>query len=83
VDSTTGVLTAIAGSPFAATVAPWYLAVDPSGSFLYATNPNSGDNTITGFTINSTTGALTQFTGAATAAGTHPVALTVVTVPSS
>jgi 6-phosphogluconolactonase len=78
VNSSTGALTSL-GTPFAATAAAYYLAVDPSGSFLYATNPNG--NTISGFTINSSTGALTQFSGSATAAGTQPVALTVVTVP--
>jgi 6-phosphogluconolactonase (cycloisomerase 2 family) len=78
VDSTSGELTAMSNSPFATTASPWYLAIDPSGKFLYATNPNDG--TITGFTIDSTTGALTQFSGAATAAGTQPVALRVVTV---
>jgi len=72
-----GALTAI-GSPLT-TTQPYYLAVDPLGKFLYATNPLNG--TITGYTINSTTGALTQFSGTATAAGTQPVSLTVVTVP--
>ena len=81
VDSTAGGLTAVTNSPFTATAAPWYLAIDPSGKFLYATNPGSSDNSISGFTINTSTGTLSQFSGSPTAAGTQPVALTVVNVP--
>ena len=81
VDSTVGGLTAVTNSPFTATAAPWYLAIDPSGKFLYGTNPGSSDNSISGFTINTSSGALTQFSGSPTAAGTQPVALTVVNVP--
>jgi 6-phosphogluconolactonase (cycloisomerase 2 family) len=79
INSSTGELTPLANSPFATTVSPFYLAVDPSGSFLYATNPN--DNTITGFTINASTGALVQLSGSATPAGTLPVSLTTATIP--
>ncbi len=44
IDSATGALTPIAGSPFAASgTAPAALAVDPNGSFLYVVN-NGSDN---------------------------------------
>jgi 6-phosphogluconolactonase (cycloisomerase 2 family) len=78
VNASSGALTEMNGSPFAAGAAPWYLAVDPLGKFLYATNPAS--NTITGYTIASS-GTLTQFVGSPASAGTQPVVLTVVTVP--
>jgi DNA-binding beta-propeller fold protein YncE len=57
INPTTGVLTPIAGSPFAAGSAPWSMAVDPSGRFAYV--PNSGNN-VSGYTIDSTTGALNR-----------------------
>jgi len=46
IDSATGTLTPVSGSPFSATIAPapgwliqFQLAIDPSARFLYATNP--------------------------------------------
>ncbi len=56
-NSTTGALTMITGSPFAAGSYPWGLTADPSGTFLYVANGSS--NNITGYTINQTTGVLT------------------------
>jgi 6-phosphogluconolactonase len=61
IDSETGTLTPISGSPFFAGHSPTSLTMDPLGRFLYV----SGDDRLTpyfsftGFTINSTTGALT------------------------
>ena len=62
IDSSTGMLTPVPGSPFSATKAPapgflviMQLAVDPSGKFLYATN--TPDMSISIFSI-SATGAL-------------------------
>jgi 6-phosphogluconolactonase (cycloisomerase 2 family) len=51
---------------------PTSVAVDPSGKFAYATNTNG---TISAYTINQTTGALTA--GTAVAAGTYPSSITV------
>jgi YVTN family beta-propeller protein len=48
--------------------------VDPSGKFAYAAN--YGDNTISVYTIDQTTGALTAV-GTAVAAGTGPTSVTV------
>jgi 6-phosphogluconolactonase len=55
VDSGSGVLTPLAGSPFVAGSEPTVLAL--SGIFLYAIN--SVDQTISGYNTNSSTGALT------------------------
>jgi 6-phosphogluconolactonase (cycloisomerase 2 family) len=62
IDTETGALTEVAGSPFAAGVGPTAIAVDPSGRFAYVTNGGSFDftDTISAFTIDATTGALTS-----------------------
>src|SRR6202023_734079 len=57
INPTTGALTLIAASPFAAGNTPVFVAVDPSGKFAYVAN--NGDNTVSGYTINLTTEALT------------------------
>jgi 6-phosphogluconolactonase len=75
VDAGTGALTAIPGSPFPAwpvpigntfsQSGPAGVAVDPTGKFLYIADPLSGDSSdyISGFTINSASGALTAIPG--------------------
>jgi 6-phosphogluconolactonase len=57
VDSTTGALTVLPASPFAAGTTPLDIAIDPSGKFLYASNGTSGG--LSGFTIDAASGALT------------------------
>jgi 6-phosphogluconolactonase (cycloisomerase 2 family) len=63
INQTNGALTAVTGSPFTANLnVPAGLAVDQSGSYLYASNSattGTNANTIAGFQIDSTTGALT------------------------
>jgi len=56
---------------------PTSVAVDPSGKFAYATNTNG---TISAYTINQSTGALTA--GTAVAAGTYPTSVVTVLVGS-
>jgi 6-phosphogluconolactonase len=56
-----GALTQIQGSPVAAGNSPCSVAVDPSGSFVYVAN--SGSANVSGYSINTTTGALTALTG--------------------
>jgi 6-phosphogluconolactonase len=70
IDSTTGALTPITGSPFAAGTNPGSVAVDPSGKFAYVAN--EGGNNVSGYTIDPVTGALTPITGSPFAAGTIP-----------
>jgi 6-phosphogluconolactonase (cycloisomerase 2 family) len=74
INSTTGVLTPLAGGPVAVGMTPAAVAVDPSGSFVYVVN--GGSNNVSAFTINSTTGALTTVPSSPFPAGSDPVAIT-------
>jgi hypothetical protein len=58
IDSTTGVLSQLSNSPFAARSFPKSVTVDPSGKFAFAAN--AGDGNVSAYTIDSTTGALSQ-----------------------
>jgi Lactonase, 7-bladed beta-propeller len=49
IDPTTGALTPIKGSPFAAGILPTSVAVDPTGKFAYVANSNS--NTVSAYSI--------------------------------
>jgi len=62
VNSKTGVLTALAGSPFSDGSVLRESAITPSGKFLYAISNNTTVNTISIFSINSN-GSLTPITG--------------------
>jgi hypothetical protein len=73
INATTGALTAISGSPFAAGVFPDSVAVDPTGKFAYVGNAVS--NNVSGYTINATTGALTAISGSPFAGGMGVVAV--------
>ncbi len=75
VDATTGNLTAVAGSPFAAGTNPSGVAVDPSGKFVFVTN--AGSNNVSAYTLDSTTGVLTEVSGSPFSSGTGPSAVTV------
>jgi 6-phosphogluconolactonase (cycloisomerase 2 family) len=59
-NSATGVLTAIAGTNSTG-ANPIQIAASPSGNYLYVAN--TGDGTISAFSINKTTGALTALSG--------------------
>jgi len=61
IDSTTGTLTQIAGSPFTTGKDPLRVATDPAGRFLLTAN--SQDSTVSAFTIDSTSGGLTPVPG--------------------
>jgi 6-phosphogluconolactonase (cycloisomerase 2 family) len=74
IDQQTGVLTPMAGSPFAAGQSPFAIAVDPTGHFAYVANFESGD--VFAYSIDSQTGALTQI-GSPIAAGTLPLSIVV------
>jgi 6-phosphogluconolactonase (cycloisomerase 2 family) len=59
IDTSTGFLTPVAGSPFASTgLAPIALTVDPNGTYLYVAD--NGSNAVSVYTINTTTGVLTS-----------------------
>ena len=75
INSSTGALRAVAGSPFAAGSYPRSVTVDPSGRFAYVTNEN--DNTVSAYAINSSTGALRAVAGSPFSAGDYPYSVTV------
>jgi 6-phosphogluconolactonase (cycloisomerase 2 family) len=68
-------LTPVAGSPFTTGTFPAGVAVDFSGKFLYTANESS--NNVSGFTINSTTGALTPLAGSPFPAGNFSIWLAI------
>jgi 6-phosphogluconolactonase len=85
IDTTTGVLTQVPGSPFAADVAPVWVAVDPTGKFAFVANRCDAthvclNGTVSVYTINSATGALSPVSGSPFAAG--PDALSVAVDPT-
>jgi len=75
VDSATGALTQIVGSPFLAGKDPGHIASDPAGKVLFSAN--SQDNTVSAFTIDVTSGALASIAGSPFPAGGGPVSLAV------
>jgi len=75
IDSATGNLTAVNGSPFAVSgTTPVSLAVDPNGQFLYVVD--NGSNDVSVYAIDNTTGALAA-TGLPLPTGSSPEAVTV------
>ena len=74
INSSSGALTGVSGSPFAAATTPKAVAVDPAGKFLYVAN--SGSANVSAYTINSSSGALTSI-GSPFAAGTTPSSVAV------
>ncbi len=74
VNTTTGALTAMAGSPFATGTGPDSLSFDASADFAYLANHGSGS--VSAFSINSTTGALTAVAGSPFATGANPYSVT-------
>lgn len=68
IDASTGALTPVPGSPFAAGVNPFSIVVDPSGHFVYVTSISAVNQPISfgdilGFSINQTNGSLTSLAG--------------------
>jgi DNA-binding beta-propeller fold protein YncE len=73
IDSATGALAPVTGSPFAAEMGSAFAAVDPSGQFVYISNIHSGN--ISAFAIDAASGALTQIPGSPFVAGGGPLGL--------
>jgi 6-phosphogluconolactonase len=69
-DPNSGILTALANSPFAAGIAPEALLLHPSGKYLYVAN--SGESNISLFSIAPSTGILTEISRTGTG-GLTPV----------
>jgi 6-phosphogluconolactonase (cycloisomerase 2 family) len=79
-DDTTGVLTPVNGSPYASGTSVWGLSqiLTSSGNFfLYAADPQA--KTVTAYSINPNTGALTPLQGSPFTAGSEPMLLTITT----
>ena len=70
INASSGALTQIQGSPFAAGTGPVSVAVNPTGKFAYVTNDNS--NNISAYAINTSSGALKQVKGSPFKAGLQP-----------
>ncbi len=75
INATSGTLTPVFGSPFAAHLYPFDVVVDPKGKFVYVTNRVSDD--VSAYKINATSGALKQVSGSPFAAGITPANLAV------
>lgn len=73
IDTSSGALTQIAGSPFYANASPTEMVFTHSGQFVYVTNPGLG--TVTGFAF--ANGVLTQVPGSPFFSGAGAAALTV------
>ena len=72
---TVGALSPVPGSPFAAGAQPSSILIDPTGKFAYVAN--SGADTVSAYTIDAGSGALTALPAAAIATGQAPLALAV------
>jgi DNA-binding beta-propeller fold protein YncE len=75
VNSSTGAITEVPGSPFNAGLNPAQLVVDPTGRFVYVTNEQSED--ITAFSVDASSGALTELPGSPVSIGAMPIAAAV------
>jgi 6-phosphogluconolactonase (cycloisomerase 2 family) len=74
INAATGALTPIAGSPFAAGPDPRGIVIDLTGQFAYVTNLDSDlASTVSGYSINPASGALTQLAGSPWTAGSGPI----------
>ena len=83
IDQTTGALTPIAASRFAAGSQPHDVAIDPKGRFAYVANCGSGSGctgtgsgSVTVYSIDPVTGALSAVPGSPFLAGLNPTAVT-------
>lgn len=81
IDANTGALKPIPGSPFAAGIAPWSIAVDPSAKFVYAANAFFTSNNLSAYTVSSDSGELTPIPGSPFPAGQNPESVIVVRIP--
>jgi DNA-binding beta-propeller fold protein YncE len=71
VNSVTGGITEVIGSPFNAGLIPWHLVVDPTSRFAYVVNLQSND--ITEFSVDASTGALAPLPGSPLPIGAQPI----------
>jgi len=75
IDSTTGAITAVAGSPFPIDAPPFSIVIDANGKFAYTANVNA--MSVSGYAINPTTGAVgAPVAGSPFAVGGNPESIT-------
>jgi len=75
IDRSTGSLAEVSGSPFATGLNPVAVGVDPSGRFVYVANTAvlpANVSTVSGFTLDPTTGALMPVPGSPFISGRNP-----------
>ena len=73
INATTGALATLAGSPYAAgTNAGGIPAFSPDGKYLYVVDQNSSGGSVSGYSIDPTSGVLTALAGSPFAAGSTP-----------
>jgi 6-phosphogluconolactonase (cycloisomerase 2 family) len=75
IDRSTGSLAEVSGSPFATGLNPVAVGLDPSGNFVYTANfavLPTNVSTVSGFTLDPTTGALTPVPGSPFVSGRNP-----------
>ena len=75
IDRSTGSLAEVSGSPFASGLNPVAVGVDPSDRFVYVANTAvlpGNVSTVSGFTLDPTTGALTPVPGSPFVSGRNP-----------
>src|SRR2546426_520245 len=80
INATSGALTPLPGSPFAAGTVPTFAAVDPTGKFAYVVDFGATGNlgsTVSGNTSNPTSVALSPFPGSPFATSSFPLSLLV------
>ena len=84
INATSGALLPITGSPFPTGTTPMSVAIDPTGKFAYVTNSfGITGNSVTAFSINASTGALTEIdqngasAGTTVATGNTPVSISI------
>ena len=67
INTSTGALTAVAGSPFATGVGPCNIDTSPDGGFIYVANYSGG--TVSAFVLDRATGGLTPLVNSPFASG--------------
>ncbi len=70
IDPATGALAEISGSPFVTEIFAESIAIDPSGNFAYV--PSEAVNFITGYSLNSVTGAMSPLPATFPGGGLNP-----------
>jgi 6-phosphogluconolactonase (cycloisomerase 2 family) len=73
IDSSTGKLTQVSGSPFGSGSTPVFAVVDATGKFLFVGNQSSTN--IYEYSIDSATGALTAVSGSPYGTGSAPTSM--------